>query len=151
MRGVTIDRVADWFIRFAHEVGDPITNLRLQKLVYYAQAWYLALHGRRLMPARFQAWVHGPVCPPLYHRFRGYAWNPITEAVQAPELPQEVEAHLREIMEVYGGYSAWDLERLTHAEAPWQTARGDLPPDAASTAVISEDEMGRFYAARAAA
>jgi uncharacterized phage-associated protein len=151
MAAVTINRVADWFIRFAHEVGDPITNLRLQKLMYYAQAWYLALHGRRLMPAEFQAWVHGPVCQPLYQRFRGYTWNPITEAVDAPDLPPGVETHLREIMEVYGGFSAWDLERLTHAEAPWQKARGDLSPDAPSTAVIADDEMRRFYAARLAA
>jgi len=151
MPAVTVNKVADWFIRFAHEVGDPITNLRLQKLVYYAQAWFLALHGRRLMPAEFQAWVHGPVCHPLYQRFRGYAWNPIVEPVDAPALPAEVETHLREIMEVYGGYSAWDLERLTHAEAPWQAARGDLPPDAPSTAVIADEEMRRFYAARLAA
>jgi uncharacterized phage-associated protein len=151
MPAVTIDKVADWFIRFAHEVGDPITNLRLQKLMYYAQAWFLALHGRRLIPAEFQAWVHGPVCHSLYQRFRGYAWNPITEAVDAPDLPSEVDAHLREVMEVYGGYSAWDLERLTHAEAPWQNARGDLPADAPSTAVIADDDMRRFYATRLAA
>ena len=75
MPAVTPNKVADWFIHFAHEVGDPITNLKLQKLVYYAQAWYLALHGKRLFPAEFQAWVHGPVCHSLYQRFRGYAWK----------------------------------------------------------------------------
>ncbi|HET7461522.1 MAG TPA: type II toxin-antitoxin system antitoxin SocA domain-containing protein [Longimicrobium sp.] len=151
MPAVTTNKIADWFIHFAHEVGDPITNLRLQKLVYYAQAWYLALHGKRLIPAEFQAWVHGPVCHPLYQRFRGYAWNPISESVARPEPPDEVEAHLREIMEVYGGYSAWDLERLTHAEEPLRKARGDLSPDASSTAVIRDDDMRRFYAARTAA
>jgi len=147
----SINAVADYFIRFSREVGDSITNLKLQKLVYYAQAWHLALKGERLMPAQFEAWVHGPVCVPLYQRFRRYSWNPIDESVQAPELPAEVEKHLREVMEVYGGMSAWDLERLTHAEEPWRIARGDLPADEPSTAVISDDEMRRFYAARSAA
>ena len=151
MPDVTTHKVADWFIRFAHEVGDAITNLKLQKLVYYAQAWFLALHGKRLIPAQFQAWVHGPVCYPLYQRFRGYAWNPISENVAEPDLPVEVEEHLREIMEVYGGFSAWDLERLTHAEEPWQNARGDLPADAPSSRVIADEDMRRFYSARAAA
>ncbi|HEX2201715.1 MAG TPA: type II toxin-antitoxin system antitoxin SocA domain-containing protein [Longimicrobium sp.] len=143
--------VADYFVRFSHEVGDPITNLKLQKLVYYAQAWHLALQGERLIADPFQAWVHGPVCPPLYQRFRPYGWNPISESVERPALPDAVEAHLREVMEVYGGFSAWELERLTHAEAPWRNARGDLAPDEASTRVISEDDMRSFYAARAAA
>ncbi len=147
----SINAVADYFIRFSREVGDPITNLKLQKLVYYAQAWHLALKGERLMPAQFEAWVHGPVCVPLYQRFRRYSWNPISESVAAPELPAEVEKHLREVMEVYGGMSAWDLERLTHAEEPWRIARGDLPADEPSTAVIPDEEMRRFYAARLAA
>lgn len=151
MPAISIHAVADYFIRFSQEVGDPITNLKLQKLVYYAQAWHLALKGERLMPARFEAWVHGPVCVPLYQRFRRYSWNPIDEAVEKPDLPDAVEKHLREVMEVYGGMSAWDLERLTHAEEPWRIARGELPSDEPSTAVISDEEMKRFYAARSAA
>lgn len=151
MPAISPNAVADYFIRFSHEVGDPITNLKLQKLVYYAQAWHLALKGERLIATRFEAWVHGPVCVPLYQRFRRYSWNPIGESVEKPELSAEVEKHLREVMEVYGGMSAWDLERLTHAEEPWQKARGGLPGDEPSTAVIADDDMRRFYAARSAA
>jgi uncharacterized phage-associated protein len=146
-----MNAAADYFIRFSHEVGDPITNLKLQKLVYYAQAWHLALHGRPLLAERFQAWVHGPVCPPLYQRFRHYGWNPISEDVAVPTLPDGVEEHLREVMEAYGGFSAWDLERLTHAEEPWIRARGGLAAHEPSTASISEDDMRSFYAARSAA
>lgn len=145
------DAVADWFIRFAHEVGDTITNLKLQKLVYYAQAWFLALTGERLVPAEFQAWVHGPVCYPLYQRFRGHGWAPILDEVAEPGLPRNVESHLREIMEVYGGFSAWDLERLTHSEAPWLNARDGVAPGEPSCNVISDHDMRRFYSARAAA
>jgi uncharacterized phage-associated protein len=145
------NEIADWFIRFAHEVGDPITNLRLQKLMYYAQAWYLALHGERLIPDAFEAWVHGPVIPSLYERFSAYRWNPISEDVPKPGLPAEVEDHLREVDEAFGGRLTWELERMARAEDPWVYARGGLPPDEPSTNVISEERMKLFYAMRAAA
>jgi uncharacterized phage-associated protein len=145
------NEIADWFIRFAHELSDPITNLRLQKLMYYAQAWYLALHGERLIPDTFEAWVHGPVIPSLYERFSAYRWNPISEDVPEPRLPAEVEDHLREVDAAYGGLLTWDLERMARAEDPWVYARGGLPPDEHSTNVISEERMKLFYAMRAAA
>ena len=148
MARVTVNQVADYFINQAHEVGDPISHLKLQKLVYYAQAWYLALYGEALVDERFEAWVHGPVSPTLYQRFKGNSWSPIEADVGAPDLPPEVREHLAEIFEAYGGFSALDLERLTHAEEPWIAARGDLEPTAPSTNPISEDLMRRFYAAR---
>lgn len=151
MAPVSINLVADYLLHLAHNVGELITPLKLQKLVYYAQAWHLALHdGDPLVEDEFQAWVHGPVAPALYQRFRDYRWNPIDEEVAKPDLPEAVIDHLDEVMEVYGGYSAWELERLTHAEEPWLAARGDLPPDAPSTTAISRDLMRRFYAARRA-
>lgn len=141
--------VADYIISVAREAGDPITNLKLQKLVYYAQAWHLALFDEQLIDEEFQAWVHGPVCPRLYQRLKGNTWRPIEGEIEPPELDAHVTEHLDEVMEVYGGYSAWDLERLTHAEAPWRAARGDLAPDELSTAVISEEDMRSYYRARA--
>jgi uncharacterized phage-associated protein len=147
---VDIQDVADYLLALAHEAGEPITPLKLQKLVYYAQAWHLALHdGAPLVADDFLAWVHGPVARALFDRFRNYQWNPISEPVPTPTLPAAVRAHLDEVMDVYGGYSAWDLERLTHAEEPWIEARAGLPPDAASNAVISRTTMQRVYAARA--
>jgi len=149
MADTTINDVADYFIRRAHESGEPITNLKLQKLVYYAQAWHLALYGEPLVEERFEAWVHGPVSPLLYDRFRAYRWNPIDEDVAMPTLPERVRMHLEEVQEAYGGFSAIDLERMTHVEDPWLDARGDLDPTAPSHAPISEEAMQRYYASRA--
>jgi uncharacterized phage-associated protein len=61
----TAQEVANYFIRRAHDSGEFISNLKLQKLLYYSQAWHLAIFDRRLFPERFQAWVHGPVIPTL--------------------------------------------------------------------------------------
>lgn len=149
MPTTTVNQVADWFILSSREVGDTITNLKLQKLAYYAQAWHLAIHGERLVPESFQAWVHGPVCPPLYQRFKQYRWDPISEEIAAPQIGTAVVDHLDEVMEVYGGLTAWDLERLTHSETPWIAARGGIPPEQNSEAEISDEAMLRFYKPKA--
>ncbi|MCF6337725.1 MAG: DUF4065 domain-containing protein [Gammaproteobacteria bacterium] len=145
MNTLTHDTIADFFIDFAQDHGDYLTNLKLQKLVYYAQAWNLALYDKPLFDADFQAWVHGPVCPALYTRFKKYRWNPITIRPETATLPDDVKAHLVNVFEAYEQYSGYQLEQMTHAEAPWVDARKGIPLDEASTAVISKQSMKDFY------
>lgn len=141
----TIYLVADYFIRRASESGSVMTNLKLQKLCYYAQAWYLALQDERLFSERFEAWVHGPVNRGLYDRFRSYRWNPITEDVEKPQFPEKVEQHLETIVENFFACDAYELERMTHEEKPWIEARNGLPEDAPCSTLIQEDTMAAFY------
>lgn len=77
----TYNDIADYFIAVSNSTHDLITNLRLQKLVYYAQAWHLAIYQEPLFSEDFQAWVHGPVIPQLYTQYKEYKWNPITKDV----------------------------------------------------------------------
>ena len=149
MAETNASKVADYFISFTHEHGDPISNLKLQKLLYYAQAWYLAIHGRPLFDDRIEAWVHGPAVPPVYGKFKNWTWQPIAVEVNPPnDLPPEIAEHLQEVMDTYGALSAYELERLTHSEDPWKNARRGLPPDEASTERIPEAEMASFYHSR---
>lgn len=145
MSTLTSNSIADFFISFAQKHGDYLTNLKLQKLVYYAQAWNLALNDKPLFDNDFQAWIHGPVCPSLYSKFKQYRWNPITEAPSDVTLPDVIEKHLIEVFDIYGQYSGYQLEQMTHAEAPWIDARGDALLDEASTAVIPKQAMKVFY------
>ena len=145
MPETTARLVADYFINFSHEVGDPISNLKLQKLLYYAQAWYLALYNKALFGDRIEAWVHGPAVPPVYGAFKEWAWQPISDAPAAPALSAEVKKHLNQVMRQYGPKNAYELELLTHSEKPWQDARGDIPPDAPSNAIITHSSMKGFY------
>jgi uncharacterized phage-associated protein len=144
----TAAAVADFFVWFCHETGSLITNLELQKHLYYSQAWYLALHGQPLFDEPLQAWQHGPVQPAQYHRFKHNSWNPIADPIKAPKLPAKVEKHLREVYEVYGKFNGWDLERMSHREDPWIEARQGLPDDAASTTAISHESMKRYFRGR---
>jgi len=127
-------------------MGDALTNLKLQKLLYYAQAWFLALIDRGIFQEDFQAWVHGPVLPSQYHRFRACEWRPIDLRVRrADALPHKVLAHIDEIIRVFGVESAISLEVMTHREEPWKKARRGLPPTAPSNAIITKDSMKEFY------
>ena len=141
----TADKVADYIICYFQKKGEEITHLKLQKLVYYSQAWFLALHNKRLFNDRFEAWIHGPVVRSLYHRFKDYSWKPIVEEVDCPIFSNEIDDHIKEVLDAYGELTAEDLEYIVHRETPWLKARGDLHPLEPSTALIDEKEMKSFY------
>jgi len=136
------DRIADSLISLAYSNRSELTNLKLQKLLYYSQAWHLALFGKTLFEEDFEAWVHGPVVPAIFRKYRSYKWGPIANVSDAP---QDARAHLEEVWRVYGSLSAFDLERLTHSEEPWKQARNGLAPDASSHEVITKRSMQTFY------
>ncbi|WP_217520008.1 Panacea domain-containing protein [Vibrio metschnikovii] len=142
---ISANQVADFFLAFAKEHGDYISQLKLQKMVYYADAWFLVNNGTPLISEDFEAWVHGPVVRTLYHRFKDYRWNPILEDVEFPELEDAQAEHLAEIYDVFGKYSGYELEQMTHDELPWIEARGACEPDEACENVINKDTMRRFY------
>lgn len=146
-KGVTsAGEVANYLLWFSADHGDCLTNLKLQKLLYYAQAWYLALYDEPLFDQEIEAWVHGPVVPTVYHRFSNYKADPIpVDSIPKARLSKKVQGHLEEILRVFGGFSAYQLEKLTHQEAPWRNARKGLPIDEASRSIISKNDMKRFY------
>jgi uncharacterized phage-associated protein len=149
---VSVHAVADYFIlKVDREAGDDITRLKLQKLVYYAQAWHLAMHGCPLFEDRLEAWAHGPVCKAIHARFQYLSFNPIppkTVLSDPANLDDATTGFLDEVWEIYGQYSAAKLEAMAHQETPWIEARNGMPPSEQSEAPISEDTMASFYRAR---
>lgn len=142
---ITAHQVADFFLAFAKEHGDYLSQLKLQKMVYYADAWFLVNHGEALIEDNFEAWVHGPVVRSLYTRFKDYRWNPILLEVSAPELASKYKEHLEEIYAVFGRFSGFELEQMTHNELPWTEARGSIAADEACENVINKETMRKFY------
>jgi uncharacterized phage-associated protein len=139
--------IAAWFVgRIDREAGDSITPLKLQKLLYYAQAWSLVLLDRPLFDEDFEAWVHGPVVRSVYNEYRRCGFEAIPAPAAAPELDPAALQVLEDVHRIYGERSASALESLTHAEQPWRSARGPLPLDAPSNAVIPRSLIKEFYA-----
>ncbi|MHB8068161.1 MAG: Panacea domain-containing protein [Desulfobaccales bacterium] len=140
------NQIADWFLcTIDRDAGDSLTHLKLQKLIYYAQAWNLALFDEPLFVESIQAWTHGPVAYSVFQRFRDSGWEALPIPETCPEFDPQTTELLNDILSIYGQLDAKHLERLTHREAPWKEARGDLPPEVYSNNIISKDSMKLFY------
>jgi uncharacterized phage-associated protein len=137
--------VSNFLLAECRERGELLTNLKLQKLLYYSQAWWLALHNKILFQEDFQAWVHGPVLPSEYQRFKEFQWRPITSDIKKSEFENDIAEFLSQIVDVFGSETAVSLELMTHRERPWIDARGNLAPHELSTAIISKKAMADFY------
>lgn len=139
---------AEYFIVRAYEEDEDagMTNLKLQKLLYYAQSLHLALLDEPLFEEEMQAWRNGPVCPSAYHYYSNYEANqlPIPLGEAFSEIPDESRDVLEEVWNNFKDYSAEQLSAMSHTENPWKTARGDLPRHAASQAPLSLDEMKKL-------
>ncbi|MFH1030225.1 MAG: type II toxin-antitoxin system antitoxin SocA domain-containing protein [bacterium] len=149
-KNITAYDVADFFLAKANSVGEPITNLKLQKLTYYAQAWFLANKHKPLFEEDFEAWVHGPVQPDLYQKYKERGSTPIITNLELKEVAgrfdEKTFGFLNEVAEVYMPYGAFQLELMTHKEKPWIDARGNFEPDEKCNKIISKSSIENFYA-----
>ncbi|MFD5175427.1 Panacea domain-containing protein [Nocardia sp. NPDC058379] len=120
----------------------------LQKLLYYVQAWHMAVTNTPLFEDRIEAWKDGPVVPPVWRSRRSQesrlAANQDAERVDLPPLASEL---IDLVLGTYGSMSGEELRALTHVEEPWMDARGDLGESASCDSEIPLDTMARFYRA----
>jgi uncharacterized phage-associated protein len=124
----------------------PIKAMKLQKLIYYAQAWHLARVGDRLFEARIEAWSQGPVIPEIEekHRWRHTVTNWPTG--DAKQLRPRERATVAWVLDKYSHFSGESLSRITHLELPWRITRQLSSDDQPSTDEIPVDEMRHYYA-----
>jgi uncharacterized phage-associated protein len=135
--------VAQYFLaQIDEDAGDLISNLKLQKLMYYAQGFALALYGRPLFPERIEAWTHGPVVPDLYHEYKGHGSDaiPFPRGIELTEFEAKTRELLDEVYATYGQFSAWKLRDMTHSEPPWSETPAGLE--------IRHDDLSEFFATR---
>lgn len=136
----------------AHDVAAYITEqrgemsaMKLQKLVYYSQAWHLVWEDRRLFPDRIEAWANGPVVRSLYDEHRGKFKVRSWPRGDASRLSVKQTESIDAVLKFYGPKSAHFLSELTHGEAPWRDARAGLAPSARSAREITPAAMAEFY------
>lgn len=120
-----------------------LSNLKLQKLVYYAQGFFGAIYNEPLFEEPIEAWMHGPVVPALYHEYKKFGSNPIVNHNGDANfnLSDQEKELLQEVYEVYGQFSAWRLRDMTHTESPWLNHEK-------TTGVITFEEMKDFFKTR---
>jgi uncharacterized phage-associated protein len=134
-----------YFIIRAYEDGleSEMTNMKVQKLLYYSQSLNLALYNEPLFKAEIQAWRSGPVCPPAYKFYSEFEAKqlPIPNKEFLLELSTEQKELLEEVWEYFGGYNAYRLSNMTHAEFPWKKARQGLAAQSSSTEPINLEDL----------
>lgn len=147
----TPDAIANYFIQKGDPCRDGLTPMKIQKLVYFAHGWHLALKDAPLLDEKIQAWEYGPVVERLYHALKEYEDNPVTKPITClktrpgfnaldaieeyePSLndqPQNkvfTQALLDKMWELYGSFGAIQLSKMTHeAGTPWDQIRQKFP------------------------
>lgn len=103
--------------------GELISNMKLQKMLYYMQGFHLAYFGTPLFDEEVEAWMYGPVVPSVYEHFQSYGNHGIEYSGDVIALTREEENLFNEVFRVYGAYSAIGLMNLTHNEMPWKSTR----------------------------
>jgi len=152
----TVNDVCDYIILMCCSGGENLNLLKLQKLLYYVQAWSLAFEERPLFEGKFQAWVHGPVNRDIFNRFAGEKtlYSPIDEGDITPGFNPETalsaddRLHIDNVLEVYAKFSGSELEAQAHIEEPWIRARGGCSPTSRCETELDEKFVGEYYRAR---
>ena len=155
---VNIHDVAEFIIRRCTISDFPITNLKLQKLLYYLQAWHLVYFDKHpLFQVEPEAWVNGPVYREIYNQYKPYSYFDIKlgfeksnkesydDSLKKLGLTKKQEEYIQSFFDHFGNKSAEELVMMTHKDAPWNQARRDAGRLEYSNEVISHDLMYEYY------
>lgn len=134
--------VARYILGFSEpDAGDAISNLKLQKLLYYVQGFHLAIFNEPLFEEPIKAWEHGPVVEEVYFRYKDFGANAIVDESDIEfTLSEPQKEMIADVYNVYGQFSAWKLRNMTHDEMPW----GTTPKNA----VISHEKLYQHFSAQ---
>ncbi len=120
--------------------GERLTNLKLQKLLYYQQGFHLAFFGTPLFAEDVEAWMYGPVVPAVYDEYSAYGSSALPEVKEPVSLSENEEELFNEVYDAYREFSAIGLMNRTHSERPWLDA---VPHDRGT--VISQESMMSYF------
>ena len=151
------EAVANYFLERAQAVGEEISPMKLQKLVYYAQGWHLGILGEPLIDEQVEAWRFGPVIRSLYHEFKEFGNQPIDRLAKKstpsnfsePRIPKDpgpTRDILDKVYESYVGYSASRLSMMTHAPGtPWSRTVEDYGGSVPRGTDIPQDLIRKHF------
>lgn len=147
MNELNIFDVANFFLKIVdRDSGSTITPLKLQKILYYAQGYYLANYDKPLFKEDFQAWAHGPANEGIYDKYKSCKYNTIPMPKEdLPLMDDELNDFLNDIWQTFGIYDGKYLEEQTHKESPWIEARKGYAPGEKCYEIITKESMKRFF------
>lgn len=156
MRATELAKIITSYI---NSKGDTLTHKKLQKLLYYVDAWHMVYFEHPIIDEDFQAWVHGPVVPSVYNQYKEHGFREIellndedtdveallNEAFENNGIDPDQQELVYKVLDQYGPLSAMELELLSHSEPPWKQTRNGLSPSTASTKAIDKDIVLEYF------
>lgn len=149
----SINDIVDYIILSvkSEDNNASLINLKLQKLLYYIQAWSYGINKRPMFNGEFEAWIHGPVNREIYNRFNSTKF--LYSEIELEDCKNK-NVHLSSddaefidfILENYLKYSGAELERLSHTEKPWIKTRNKLDNNERCNEIILPKLMKEYYA-----
>ncbi len=141
--------VANYLIHLADAAEEPdhLTQLRLQKLLYYVQGWSLALRSRPIFADAIEAWAQGPVVPSVYKHFEKASGFLIAQPT--PSLKDEEREFIQEVWHTYKDYSALKLRDMIRRESPWKHARQGFGPAEFGRVEITQEALQDHFSKKA--
>lgn len=145
--------VANAFLDLADKEGKNLTNMQVQKLVFFAHGVHLAAYNSPLISDKVKAWTFGPVIPPLYNRLKKYGNGNVTSKIDLDDEDHDdilthpkAKSAIESVWRKYKGYSGSKLSAISHAKgSPWDTVwnapNGEF-------AVIPDDVIRDYYSPR---
>jgi uncharacterized phage-associated protein len=125
--------------------GNAITAWKLQKLVYYCQAWSLVWDEKPLFNEKILAWANGPVVKELYNQHKGMFYVQNMPKGDPEHLSINQKDTIDHVLKAYGDKTAQWLSDLTHLEEPWIEARKGLKPGERGASEIQLSTMHEYY------
>ena len=140
----------DVVTRYLLSKSEDITHMALQKLLYYTQSFFYAFYGEEIFTTPCEAWLHGPVFPDVYNKYKDYSNLSISKPtlifdVNSTELTEKEMSFLDAIVSVFGQYSASTLRNFTHKEKPWKEARGTLEENDRCSNELSRGSIHDYF------
>lgn len=125
----------------------PLSAMKLQKLVYYSQAWSVVWDDAPLFTEKIEAWANGPVTRSLYEAHRGQYLIDMSffDTANLNALTQTNKETIDAVLEAYGNKSAQWLSDQTHSESPWIHARTGLAENERGDKEIPLDSLSEYY------
>jgi len=139
-----IDLISEYIIM----TGNEITPLALQKILYYAQGFYECFFGKFLFKDDCEAWIHGPVYPKIYNKYRFFKYENIPTCIDydvSDILNDEKKDFLDVIIKCFGYYNGKALEKMSHYETPWLNARKGIAVNENSNNIIKKSDITEYF------
>ena len=140
-----IETVADYILK---NIGYPVEAMKIQKLCFYTQVWFLASHGAPFFHHDFEAWRSGPVSPSLYKYHCGHIEFPAGVLVESGKVQKLMEydtQFIQKTLDVYGRYTGLQLANMCRSQQPWIETRVAYKNCKQPNKVIPLENIIRYY------